>query len=377
MAFVLEEEHLIMQKMVRDFAAKELAPYAAEMDATGKIPDGMLQKCAEMNLMGLTVEEKYGGAGTDLLTRAIAIEELSRANAAIGFILGLTGPAECIELVGTEEQKQKYLVPLASGEKLSGFGLTEPGSGSDASAMLTNAVRDGDSWILNGSKCFISNASVADIYVIFAKTPQEPNAKGPSAFIVEKGTPGFTFGKKEHKMGFSASTTGELIFQDCRIPAESLLGEVGKGMRYALQTTDQGRICVASMANGLSQACLDAAIPYSKQRKTFGKPISEHQQIAFYIAEMATKLEAARSLTYHAASLRDAGKPFAKESAMAKYFATEVAVWCTDRAMRIHGGYGYMKEYPIERYMREARLLLIADGTTEIQKIVISKLAIG
>lgn len=377
MGFVLGEEHIMMRKMVRDFAGKELAPLAAKMDIEGKVPEEVLKKCADMNLMGLTVEEKYGGAGTDLLTRAIAIEELSRANAAIGFILGLTGPAECLELVGTEAQKQKYLVPLATGEKLSGFGLTEPGSGSDASAMLTNAVRDGDSWVINGSKCFISNASVADIYVVFAKTPKEANVKGPSAFIIEKGTPGFIFGKKEHKMGFSASTTGELIFQDCRIPAANLLGEVGKGMRYALKTTDQGRICVASMANGISQACLDAAVPYAKQRVTFGKPIAEHQQIAFYIAEMATKLEAARSLTYCAASLRDDGKPFAKEAAMAKYYATEVAVWCTDRCMRIHGGYGYMKEYPIERYMREARLLLIADGTSEIQKIVISKLVIG
>ncbi|HWR06243.1 acyl-CoA dehydrogenase family protein [Sporomusa sp.] len=377
MGFILEEDHELMRKMVRGFAEKELAPYAREMDITGEFPPDILKKCAELNLMGLSVAEKYGGAGSDLLTRVIAIEEVARANTAVAFVIGLQGPAECLEYAGTEEQKQKYLVPLATGEKLSGFGLTEPGSGSDATAMLTTAVRDGDSWVLNGSKCFISNGGVADIYVIFAKTPQEEGVRGPSAFILEKGTPGFIFGKKEEKMGFSASTTRELIFQDCRIPAENLLGKVGKGMHLAMYSFDQGRICCAAMAIGLTQASLEAAVTYAKQRKTFGKPIAEHQQIAFYIAEMATKLEAARSLTYRAASLYDAGQPVGKESAMAKYYATEVAVWCTDKCMRIHGGYGYMKEYPIERYLREARLLIIADGTTEIQKVVVSRMVLG
>lgn len=377
MSFVLSDENEGIRSWARTFAEKELAPFAAEMDRTGVLPPELLKKCADLNLMGLSVEEKYGGSGASLLTRIIALEEISRANAVIAFTIGLTGPAECLEIAGTEEQKQKYLPPLARGEKLSGFALTEPQSGSDATAIRTKAVRDGDSWVINGSKCFISNAGMADIYLVFAKTPDEPNVKGPTAFIVEKGMEGFTFGRKEDKMGFKASSTGELIFDNCRVPNANVLGEVGKGMRYALKSTDQGRVCVAALALGLAQASLDAAVPYALERKTFGKPIAEHQQIAFYVAEMATKLEAARSLTYHAAALCDAGKPVSKLAAMAKYYATETAVWCTDKSMRILGGYGYMKEYPVERYLREARLLLIADGTTEIQKIVISKLVFG
>ncbi|HOV80247.1 MAG TPA: acyl-CoA dehydrogenase family protein [Bacillota bacterium] len=380
MSFILKEDHELMRKTIREFAEKELAPRAREMDRTGEFPWDLVKKCAELNLMGITVAEKYGGVGGDLLTRAIAVEEVSRANATVGFTIGLSGQTECLEMLGTEEQKVKYLVPLAKGERIGGFCLTEPNAGSDASAVQTTAVRDGDSWVINGSKCFISNTGVSATYLVFAKTPNEPGVKGLSAFIIEKDTPGFTIGKLEEKMGFHASPTGELIFTDCRIPLENILGGMekglGKGMHVALKSLDLGRVCVASIANGIAQASLDAAVEYAKQRKTFGRPIAQHQQIAFYLAEMATRLEAARCLTYRAASLYDAGLRNGKEAAMAKYFAAETAVWCADRCIQIHGGYGYTKNFPAERFLRDARLLTIAEGTTEIQKMVISRYVI-
>lgn len=378
MGFLLKEEHELMRKTVREFAEKEIAPRAKEVDETHEFPWDNIKRCAEMNLMGITTPEEYGGAGSDMLSRAIAMEEISRASATVGIIIGAHGlVCDCFEYAGTEEQKQKYLVPLAKGEKLGAFGLTEPNAGSDAGNQQTTAVRDGDSWVINGTKCFITNCGPAEIYVVIAKTPEEPDVKGPSAFIVEKGTPGFSIGKLEEKMGLHGSATGELIFNDCRVPAANLLGKLGRGLALALQALDRGRICVASMANGIAQASLEAAVEFAKQRKTFGKPIAAHQAISFYLAEMATKLEAARCLTYRAASLNDAGLPFGKEAAMAKYYCAEVAVWCADKCIQIHGGYGYTKNFPAERYLREAKLCEIGEGTSEIQKLVISRFVVG
>jgi butyryl-CoA dehydrogenase len=378
MSFLLGEEHELMRKTLREFADKELAPRAKEIEETGAFPWDLVKKCAEMNLMAVTTPEEYGGAGSDMLSRAIAIEEISRANATVGIIVAAHELAcDCLELGGTEAQKQKYLVPMAKGEKLGAFGLTEPNAGSDAGNQQTTAVRDGDSWVINGSKLFITNCGPAEYYVVIAKTPGEPDVKAPSAFIVEKGTPGFTIGKLLDKMGLHGSATGELIFSDCRVPAANLLGQLGKGFSLALKALDAGRIVIASMANGIAQASLEAAVDFAKQRKTFGKPIAQHQVIAFYLAEMATKLEAARCLTYRAASLKDAGLPCGKEAAMSKYYASEVAFWCADRCVQIHGGYGYTKDFPAERYLREAKLCEIGEGTSEIQKIVIGKFVIG
>lgn len=378
MSFLLGEEHELMRKTVREFAEKEIAPRTKEFDEKHEFPWDNVKSCAEMNLMGVTTPEAYGGAGSDMLSRAITLEEISRASGTVGIILGAHGlVCDCVEYAGTEEQKQKYLVPMAKGEKLGAFGLTEPNAGSDAGGQQSTAVRDGDSWVINGTKCFITNCGPAEFYVVVAKTPNEPDVKGPSAFIVEKGTPGFTIGKIESKMGLHGSATGELIFNDCRIPAANQLGKLGKGLALALKALDRGRICVASMANGLAQASLDAAVAFAKQRKTFGKPIAAHQVIAFYLAEMGSKLEAARCLTYRAASLNDAGLPFGKEAAMAKYYTGEVAVWCADRCIQIHGGYGYTTDFPAERYLREAKLCEIGEGTSEIQKMVISRYVIG
>lgn len=378
MGYLLDEEHELMRRTVREFAEKELAPRAKEIDETGEFPWDLVKKAAELNLMGIMVPEEYGGAGSDTLSCAIAIEEISRANATMGIIVAAHKlGCDALMIGGSKEQKEKYLPPAASGEKLTAFGLTEPGAGSDAGAITTSAVRDGDYWVLNGTKCFITNCGPAEIYVVAAKTDKEAGTRGISTFIIEKDTPGFSIGKLEEKMGLHASATGELIMDNCRIPADNLLGELNKGFPLFMKVLDSGRIAIAAMAIGIAQASLDASIEFSKQRKAFGKPICSFQAIAFYLAEMATKIEAARSLTYRAASLKDAGKPFTKEAAMAKYFASEVAMWCSTKAVQIHGGYGYTKNFPVERYMREAKLTEIGEGTTEIQKLVISRFLVG
>ncbi len=376
MAYLLDEEHELMRYRIREFAEKELAPRASEMDRTGEFPWDLVKKAAELNLLGITVSEEYGGAGKDMLSCAIAIEEVSRANATIGIIVAAHRlGCEALMIAGNEEQKKEYLPSATKGEKLIAFALTEPGAGSDAKAITTTAVRDGDFWVLNGTKCLITNCGPAEIYIVAAKT-EEAGVQGISAFIVEKNTPGFSVGKLEEKMGFHASATGELIMNNCRIPAENLLGKLNEGFPLFMKVLDSGRIAIAAMAVGIAQASLDASVEFSKQREAFGKPICSFQSIAFYLAEMATKIEAARSLTYRAASLKDAGKAFTKEAAMAKYFASEVAMWCSTKAVQIHGGYGYTKNFPVERYMREAKLTEIIEGTTEIQKMVISKLLI-
>ncbi|MDH7578800.1 MAG: acyl-CoA dehydrogenase [Bacillota bacterium] len=375
MAYLIGEEHELMRRTVREFAETELASRAKEMDETGNFPWDLVKRAAELNLLGIMVPEEYGGAGSDMLSCAIAIEEVSRANATLGIIIAAHKlGSDALMIAGTEEQKQKYLAPIARGEKLAAFGLTEPGAGSDAGSLATTAERDGDTWVLNGTKCFITNCGPAEIYVVAAKTDKDAGVRGISTFIVEKGTPGFSIGKLEEKMGLHASATGELIMDNCRIPAENILGPVNKGFSIFMKALDGGRVAIAAMALGIAQASLDASVEFSKQRKQFGRPIASFQAIAFYLAEMATKIEAARSLTYRAASLKDAGQPFGKEAAMAKYYASEVAMWCSTKAVQIHGGYGYTKNFPVERYMREAKLTEIGEGTSEVQKLVISRL---
>jgi butyryl-CoA dehydrogenase len=334
----------------------------------------MFDKLAELGLAGIIFPEEYGGAEADYLSYAIAMEELSRVCASTGVTLAAHISLACNPLFkfGTEEQKQKYLVPLAEGSKLGAFGLTETGAGSDAGGTRTTAVLDGDEWILNGSKIFISNGKYAETYVVFARTDKQAKKHhGISVFIVEKGTPGFSFGKKEEKMGIRSSPTYELVFENCRIPKENLLGEKGQGFKVAMQTLDGGRIGVAAQALGIAQGAFDAAVAYAKERKQFDQPIAGFQAVQFMLADMATEIESARLLVYQAAYRASAGLSYAKESAMAKLFASEVAMNVTTKSVQIHGGYGYTREFPVERMMRDAKITEIYEGTSEIQRIVI------
>lgn len=376
MDFRLREEHEMMRRMVREFAEKEVAPTAAERDEAERFDRAIFDKMAELGLTGIPWEEKYGGAGADFLSYVIAVEELSRVDASVGVTLSahVSLASWPIWKFGTEEQKARFLRPLATGEKIGAYCLTEPGSGSDAAGMRTTALRDGDSYVLNGSKVFITNGGVGDIYIVFALTDPkaEKRHRGISAFIVEKGTPGFRMGKKESKLGIRSSTTYEVIFEDCRVPAENLLGREGEGFKIAMMTLDGGRNGIAAQAVGIAQGAFEAALAYAKERKQFGKPIAEQQAIQFMLADMATKIEAARLLTYQAAWLEDNGLPYGKASAMAKLFAGDVAMEVTIDAVQIFGGYGYTKEYPVERFMRDAKITQIYEGTNEIQRLVIA-----
>jgi butyryl-CoA dehydrogenase len=369
------EEQEMMRKMVRDFAQKEVAPIAAEMDEKGTVPFENIKKMAKLGLLGLTTSEQYDGCAADPVSYAIAIEELAKACASTAIILAVQNSLVCagIEKFGNEDQKQKYLRPLARGDKLGAFALTEPGAGCDAAAQGTTAVRDGDHYVINGTKHFITNGGFADVLIVFAMTDKAQKSRGMSAFIVEKGFSGFSVGKEEHKMGIRASNTCELVFTDMRVPAGNLMGEESQGFRIALTMLDGGRIGVAAQAVGIAQAALDAAVKYSKERIQFGKPICEFQAIQWMLADMGTRIEAARLLTYNAALKKQAGERFSKEAAMAKLFASETAVWVVDRSMQIHGGYGYMTEYPIERYYRDAKITEIYEGTSEVQRMVISR----
>ncbi len=369
------EEQEMMRKMVRDFAQKEVAPIAAEIDEKGTVPFENIKKMAKLGLLGLTVSEQYDGCAADPISYATAIEELAKACASTAIILAVQNSLvnAGIEKFGTEDQKQKYLRPLARGDKLGAFALTEPGAGCDAAAQATTAVRDGDHYVVNGTKHFITNGGFADVLIVFAMTDKSQKSRGMSAFIVEKGFPGFAVGKEEHKMGIRASNTCELVFTDMHVPAANLMGAEGQGFRIALTMLDGGRIGVAAQAVGIAQAALDAAVKYSKERIQFGKPICEFQAIQWMLADMGTRIEAARLLTYNAALKKQAGERFSKEAAMAKLFASETAVWVVDRSMQIHGGYGYMKEYPIERYYRDAKITEIYEGTSEVQRMVISR----
>lgn len=374
MDFSLSKEHEMARTLFRDFAETEVKPLAQEVDETEEFPRGTVAKMNKLGFMGIPVGKEYGGQGCDTLTYAMCVEELSRVCGTTGVIVSAHTSlcAEPIKKFGTEEQKQKYLVPLAKGEKLGAFGLTEPGAGTDAAGQQTKAVLEGDEYVLNGSKIFITNGKEADIYIIFAMTDKSKGTKGISAFIVEKGTKGFTFGTKEKKMGIRGSATYELIFTDCRIPKENLLGAIGKGFGIAMTTLDGGRIGIASQALGLAQGALDATIAYVKERKQFGRSISKFQNTQFEIADMATKVEAARLLVYKAAIAKDTQKKFSLEAAMAKLYAAEVAMEVTTKAVQLHGGYGYTREYDVERMMRDAKITEIYEGTSEVQKMVIA-----
>lgn len=376
MEFKLSEEHEMIRKMVRSFAVKEVAPTAAERDEEERFDREIFDKMAELGLTGIPWPEQYGGIGSDYLAYCIAVEELSRVCASTGVTLSahVSLAGWPIYTFGTEEQKQKYLRPLAEGSKIGGYGLTEPGSGSDAGGMRTTAQLDGDSYVLNGSKIFITNGGIADIYVVFALTDPSSKHKGTSAFIVESGFPGFSVGKKEKKLGIRSSPTTEIIFEDCRVPKENLLGIEGEGFKIAMMTLDGGRNGIAAQAVGIAQGALDAAIDYSKQRYQFGKPIAAQQGVGFKLADMATGVEAARLLTYQAAWLESNGLPYGKESAMSKLFAGDTAMKVTTEAVQIFGGYGYTKDYPVERYMRDAKITQIYEGTQEIQRLVISRM---
>jgi len=375
MDLTFTEEQEMIRKMVRDFAQKEVAPIAASVDEQGAVPHDNIRKMGQLGLLGLTTSEDYDGGGADMVSYVIAIEELSKACASTAIVVAVQNSLVCagLEKFGSEDQKTRFLPPLARGEKLGAFALTEPGAGCDASALLTTAVPDGDSYVINGRKHFITNGGFADTIIVFAMTDKSKGHRGISAFVVEKGTPGFSVGKEEHKMGIRGANTCELLFDAVRVPASHRLGEEGQGFRIAMILLDGGRIGVAAQAVGIAQAAFDAALAYSKQRVQFGQPICEFQAIRWMLADMATRIEAARLLTYRAAVKKDSGERFSKEAAMAKLFASEAATWVADRAIQIHGGYGYMREYPVERNYRDAKITEIYEGTSEVQRMVIAR----
>ncbi|WP_226679146.1 acyl-CoA dehydrogenase [Mesobacillus jeotgali] len=368
------EEQEMMRKMVRDFAQTEIAPFVEKMEE-GEFPREILKKMGELGLMGIPVPEEYGGSEMDFISYIIAIHEISKVSATVGVILSVhtsvgTNP---ILYFGTEEQKKKYVPKLAAGEYLGAFCLTEPSAGSDAASLKTRAVKKDGHYVLNGSKVFITNGGEADVYIVFASTNPEAGTKGVSAFIVEKDTPGFIVGKDEHKMGLYGSRTVQLTFEDMKVPEENLLGQEGEGFKIAMSNLDSGRIGIAAQALGIAEAALEAATDYAKERVQFGKPISAQQGVGFKLADMATSVEAAKLLIYRAAQLRSEGQKCGIEASMAKLFTSRTAVEVTTEAIQVFGGYGYTKEYPVERYFRDAKVTEIYEGTSEIQKIVISK----
>lgn len=368
------EEQEMMRKMVRDFAQAEIAPFVEKMEQ-GEFPREILRKMGELGLMGIPIPEQYGGSEMDFTSYIIAINELSKVSATVGVILSVhtsvgTNP---IVYFGTDAQKQKYVPKLASGEYLGAFCLTEPSAGSDAGSLKSKARKEGDYYIINGSKVFITNGGEADVYIVFASTSPELGTKGISAFIVEKDTPGLVIGKDEHKMGLHGSRTVQLSFEDMRVPAENLLGEEGQGFKIAMANLDVGRIGIAAQALGIAEAALEAATGYAKERVQFGKPIAAQQGIGFKLADMATAVEAAKLLIYRAADLRQRGVKCGKEASMAKLYASRTAVEVTTDAIQVFGGYGYTEDYPVERYFRDAKITEIYEGTSEIQRMVISK----
>ena len=379
MDFTLSKEHEMARTLFREFAEKEVKPLAQEVDETEEFPRATVEKMAKLGFLGIPVPKEYGGQGCDPLTYAMCVEELSKVCGTTGVIVSAHTSLCCdpIMTYGTEEQKQKYLVPLAKGEKLGAFGLTEPGAGTDAQGQQTKAYLDGDEWVLNGSKIFITNGKEADVYVIFAVTSVVEDKRGRkkkmiSAFIVEKGTPGFSFGTKEKKMGIRGSSTYELIFTDCRIPKENLLGAEGKGFGIAMHTLDGGRIGIAAQALGLAEGALNNTIAYVKERKQFGRAIGAFQNTQFQLADMATKVECAQLLVYKAAMAKATQSVYSLEAAKAKLYAAEVAMEVTTKAVQLHGGYGYTREYDVERMMRDAKITEIYEGTSEVQRMVIS-----
>lgn len=374
MDFKLSKEQEMIRNVMKEFAECEVKPIAAEIDESSRFPRETVEKMAKYHMLGIPFPVEYGGAGGDEIAYAIAVEELSKACATTGVILSAHTSLGCwpIYKYGTEEQKQKYLVPLAKGEKLGAFGLTEPNAGTDAAGQQTTAILDGDNYILNGTKLFITNGGEADIYIIFAMTDRTKGTRGISAFIVEKDTPGFSIGKIEDKMGIRGSSTAELIFRDCIIPKENLLGKEGKGFGIAMSTLDGGRIGIAAQALGIAEGALEETIKYIKERQQFGRPLSKFQGLQWMIADMATEIEGAKLLVYKAAYNKANGLAYNKEAAMAKLFAANTAMNVTTKCVQLHGGYGYTKDYPVERMMRDAKITEIYEGTSQVQQMVIA-----
>lgn len=370
----LTEEQKLIQEKAREFASKELEPIASKLDELGKPPIEQFRKLGELGFLGLMVPEEYGGSKADTVSYVLVIEELSRVCASTGIMVAIQNSLVCqpIALFGTEEQKRRYLPDLASGKAIGAFALTEPEAGSDAASIRTRAVRDGDYYVISGLKHFITNGSIADVVIVFATVDPSLRHKGITAFIVEKGTPGFRPGREENKMGIRATNTSELIFEECRVPVSNRLGQEGEGFKIALMMLDSGRIGVAAQAVGIARRAYEEALKYAKSRQQFGQPIAQFQAIQWMLVDMATRIEAARLLTIKAALKKDSGERYTKEAAMAKLFASEMAVWVTDRAIQIHGGYGYMKEYVVERLYRDAKITEIYEGTNEIQRLVIA-----
>jgi len=374
MDFELSEEQLLIRGMVKEFAASEVAPIAAEIDRNHRFPEESIPKLAKLNLLGVPYPEEFGGAGADNVSYVLVIEELARVCASTAAIVsGHTslGTWPIFEF-GTSAQKEKYVTNLASGSMLGAFAITEPGAGTDAAAGKTTAVVDGDEYVLNGSKIFITNGGYADVYIVTAMTDLAAGTRGISAFIVEKGAPGFSVGEKEHKMGIKASSTTPLYFSDCRIPKDALLGKEGKGFKIAMAALDGGRIGIAAQALGIAQGAFDASIAYAKERVQFGKPLAALQAIQWMIADMATDIDAARLLVYRAAWMKDQGLPYGTAASMAKLFASETSTRVADRAIQIHGGYGYTESYPVERAYRDAKITELYEGTSEVQRLVIA-----
>lgn len=379
MDFQLTKEQEFVRKMVREFATEEVEPLAADIDQEHRFPEETVEKMAKYGLLGVPFPTKYGGAGGDSVSYAITVEELSKKCASTGVICSAHTSLCCWPIFkwGNEDQKMKYLPDLLSGKKLGAFGLTEPNAGTDAAGQQTRAEQDGDFWVLNGAKVFITNGGYADVFVVMAMTDKSKGTKGITAFIVEKGDEGFSIGKTEDKMGICASSTTELIFQNCKISKDRMLGGLGKGFKVAMSTLDGGRIGIASQALGIAQGALDVTVEYMKSRKQFGKKLSQMQALQFEVADLATRIEAARLLVYQAADMKERGLPYSKQSAMAKLFAAETAMHVTTKCVQLHGGYGYTKDYPVERMMRDAKITEIYEGTSEVQKIVIGASVLG
>jgi alkylation response protein AidB-like acyl-CoA dehydrogenase len=379
MNFQLSEEHEMIRQAARDFAQQELLPGVIERDKHEKFPAEQIKAMGELGFMGMMVQPEYGGGGMDTISYVLAMEEISKIDASASVVMSVNNSLVCwgLEKFGTEEQKQKYLVPLASGQIIGAFCLSEPEAGSDATSQRTTAIDKGDHYLLNGTKNWITNGNSASVYLVMAQTDVEKKHRGINCLIVEKGMPGFIVGKKEDKMGIRGSDTHSLMFTDVKVPKENRLGEDGFGFTFAMKVLSGGRIGIASQALGIAAGAYELALKYSKERKAFGKTISEHQAIAFKLADMATRIEAARNLVLKAAWLKDQGQNFDKESAMAKLYASEVAMWVTVEAVQIHGGYGYVKEYHVERLMRDAKITQIYEGTSEIQRVVISRMLLS
>jgi len=375
MNFDFTEDQKMIQQTAREFAESEIKPTTISRDINAEFPYDIVKQLGELGFMGMMVQPEYGGSGLDTVSYVLALIEISKIDASVGVIMSVNNSLVCwgLEEYGSEYLKEKYLTPLAKGEKLGAFALSEPDAGSDATHQSTAAIEDGNFYILNGIKNWITNGTTADYYLVMAQTDKEKRYKGITTFLVEKGTEGFEQGKKEDKLGIRSSDTCSLIFSNCKVPKENIVWEIGKGFNFAMNTLDGGRIGIAAQAIGIAEASFEAALKYSKERKTFGVPICQHQAIQFKLSDMATKIESAKLLTLQSAAIKDAGKNFVKEAAMAKLYASKIAVECALDAIQIHGGYGYVREYLVERYLRDSKITEIYEGTSEIQKLVIAR----